>query len=233
MIEIKGFMKTSMLDYPGKLSACIFLSKCNFRCPYCHNVELVNDDVRLIPFETEKVFDYLDKKKKWMDGVVISGGEPTLHKDLPDLCKKIKDLGYSIKLDTNGTNPKMLKELIDNKLVDYVAIDIKSSKKKYDTATNVKSDITSVEASVKLLMDSSVDYEFRSTVLPGIIDIEDMKDIGKWINGAKRYYIQQFIPIKTLNESFMEKDSHTHATLHEMKKIMDEYVELCEIRGAS
>ena len=233
MVEIKGFMKTSMLDYPEKLSACIFLSKCNFRCPYCHNVELVNDDPRLIPFSEEKVFDYLTKKKKWMDGVVISGGEPTLHQGLIELCKKIKKLGYSIKLDTNGTNPKMLKQLIDEKLVDYVAIDIKSSKEKYDKATNVKSDVNAVSESVKMLINGNVDYEFRTTVLPGLVDVSDMKKIGEWIKGAKRYYIQQFIPIKTLNDSYMEKPSHNHDTLHEMKEIMEEYVEMCAVRGAN
>lgn len=232
MIEIKGFMKTSMLDYPGKLSACIFLSRCNFRCPYCHNVELVNDDVRLIPFDNEKIFDYLKKKKEWMDGVVISGGEPTLHAGLVELCEKIKKIGYSIKLDTNGTNPKMLKQLIDSKLVDYVAIDIKSSKEKYDEATNVKSNIDAISESVNMLIKGDVDYEFRTTVLPGLVDISDMKKIGEWIKGAKRYYIQQFIPIKTLNETYIEKPSHNHETLHEMKNIMDKYVELCAVRGA-
>lgn len=233
MVEIKGFMKTSMLDYPGKLSACIFLSKCNFRCHYCHNVELVNDDKRLIPFDKEKVFDYLKRKKNWIDGVVISGGEPTLHKDLPKLCKEIKNLGYSIKIDTNGTNPKMLKELIDNKLVDYVAMDIKSSKEKYDNATNVKANIDAISESIKMLINGDTDYEFRTTVLPGLVDVSDMKSIGKWISGAKRYYLQQFIPIKTLNESYMEKPSHNHETLHEMKKIMDEYISLCAVRGAN
>ena len=231
MVEIKGFMKTSMLDYPGKLSACIFLSRCNFHCPYCHNVELVMDDPRLTPFENEKVFGYLQNKKDWIDGVVISGGEPTLHKDLPILCKELKDMGFSVKLDTNGTNPEMLKELIEKKLVDYVAIDIKSCKDKYEKATSVNADVTAVGKSIKILIKSTVDYEFRTTVLPGIVEIEDMEKIGEWINGAKKYYIQQFVPIKTLNASFMDKQPYTHDILHKMKDTVSKYVEVCEIRG--
>lgn len=233
MIKIKGFMKTSMLDYPEKLSACIFLSKCNFRCPYCHNVELVNDDARLIPFDNEKVFSYLKKKKAWMDGVVISGGEPTLHPELIELCKDIKKIGYCIKLDTNGTNPKMLKQLIDEKLVDYVAIDIKSSKEKYDKVTNVKTNIDAISESVNMLINGTVDYEFRTTVIPELVELDDIKKIGEWIKGAKKYYIQQFIPIKTLDSSYMEKPSHNHDTLHEMKQIMEEYVDMCAVRGAN
>ncbi len=233
MIEIKGFMKTSMLDYPGKLSACIFLSKCNFHCPYCHNVELVMDDPRLVPFEHEKVFSYLKQKKKWIDGVVISGGEPTLHKDLPELCKKIKSLGFAIKLDTNGTNPKMVRQLIDEKLVDYVAIDIKNSKENYDKATSVKTDLKAVDESVKMLIGGTVDYEFRTTIAPEIVTLDDMPKIGEWIKGAKKYYLQQFVPIKTLNESFTEKHPYTHGELHAMKEAVEKYVEFVGIRGAN
>lgn len=231
MVEIKGFMKTSMLDYPGKLSACIFLARCNFRCSYCHNVELVMDDPRLTPFENEKVFEYLRKKKKWIDGVVISGGEPTLHAGLQELCIQIKEIGYSIKLDTNGTNPKVLKELIDKKFVDYVAIDIKSSKEKYDKVTAVKVDVNKISESIKILLNSNIDYEFRTTVLPGLVDEDDIPKIGEWIKGAKRYYIQQFVPIKTLNESFMEKEPYPHGVLHRMRDVASEYVEVCAVRG--
>lgn len=231
MVEIKGFMKTSMLDYPGKLSACIFLSKCNFHCPYCHNVELVLDDTRLTPFDNDMIFNYLRKKRKWIDGVVISGGEPTLHAGLPELCQQIKEIGYSVKLDTNGTNPKMLKDLIEKKLVDYVAIDIKSSKEKYDKATSVKVDLSKIDESIKILLNGNIDYEFRTTVLPGIVDEDDIPKIGEWIKGAKKYYLQQFVPIKTLNESFMEKEPYTHAVLHRMKDEASKYVEECGIRG--
>lgn len=231
MIEIKGFMKTSMLDYPEKLAACIFLAKCNFHCPYCHNTELVMDDPRLVPFEKEKIFEYLKSRKNWIDGVVISGGEPTLHKDLPKLCREIKEMGLFVKIDTNGTNPGMLKRLIDDKLVDYVAMDIKSSKEKYEKTASVKVDIESVEKSIKILLESQIECEFRTTVLPGIVEEEDIEKIGQWIKGAKKYYLQQFVPIKTLNASFMEKQPYTHDVLHRMRDEASKYVEFCGIRG--
>ena len=232
-MEIKGFMKTSMLDYPGKIASVIFLPKCNFHCPYCHNKELVLDDPRLMPFEEEKVFEYLNEKKKWIDGVVISGGEPTLHVGIINICKRLKEMGFKVKLDTNGTNPKMLKELIDKKFVDYVAMDIKSSKDKYEKATSVKVNIEAVDESIQLLKKDLVEYEFRTTVLPGLVDEEDMPKIGEWLKGAKQYYIQQFVPIKTLNESYMTKEPHTHDSLHKMKDSVSPYVEFCAIRGAS
>lgn len=231
MIDIKGFMKTSMLDYPGKIASVIFLSRCTFHCPYCHNKELVVNDPRLIPFEEDYVLDYLKKKKDWIDGVVISGGEPTMHKGVPELCKKIKNMGFDIKLDTNGTNPVMLKELIDNKLVDYVAMDVKSSKENYEKATAVKVNMENIEKSVKILIDSDIDYEFRTTVLPGIVSVDDIKSISLWIKGAKAFYIQQFVPIKTLNESYMKKQPYLNSVLYQMRDAAKDNVMLCEVRG--
>ncbi|MBR9690607.1 anaerobic ribonucleoside-triphosphate reductase activating protein [Candidatus Woesearchaeota archaeon] len=231
MIKIKGFMKTSLLDYPGKIASVVFLPKCNFHCGFCHNKELVLDDTRLVPFEIDTILDFLKSKKKWVDGVVITGGEPTLHKGIGDFCKAVKKLGFAVKLDTNGTNPKMLKQLIDEKLVDYVAMDIKTSKEKYEKAASVKVNIKIIEESMRILKCSDVEYEFRTTVLPGIVDEKDMEKIGKWIKGAKRFYIQQFVPIKTLNDSFMKVEPYSHSVLHSMCQTARKYVDECGVRG--
>lgn len=231
MVEIKGFMKTSMLDYPEKIASMIFLPGCNFRCPYCHNQELVDDDPRLVPFGIDIILDYLKKKKNWIDGIVISGGEPTLHNDLPELIKKFKNLGFAVKLDTNGTNPEMVKKLIDNRLIDYVAMDIKSSKEKYDKAAGVKVNMKNIEKSIDILRNSDIDYEFRTTVVPGIVTEEDIIKIGKLIKGAKAFYIQQFVPVKTIDDSYMKINSYLNPVLDKMKELASDYVEKCEIRG--
>ena len=231
MFDIKGFMKTSMLDYPEKIASVVFLPRCNFHCPYCHNKELVVNDPRLIPFETEGVLDFLRKKKKWIDGVVISGGEPTLHNELPGFCKKVKGLGFSVKLDTNGTNPEMIKKLIDEKLVDYFAMDIKSSKDHYEKAASVKVNMKAVEDSIRLLMNSNADYEFRTTVVPGLVTEEDIVNIGRWLKGARKYYLQQFVPIKTLNDSYMKKEPYPNSVLLRMREAASKYVDECIVRG--
>ena len=230
-LDIKGFMKTSLLDYPGKIASVIFLPSCSFHCPYCHNKELVLNDPRLVSFEEIGILTFLENKKKWIDGVVVSGGEPTIHSGLPDFLIKLKKLGYLIKLDTNGTNPNMLKQLLDEKLIDYVAMDIKSSKKNYAKATAVKVDIEKIEQSIDLIINSSIDYEFRTTIVPGLINMDDILSIGEWIKGSKKYYLQQFVQIKTLNDSYMDKTPYPNPILREMMESIKENFEICEVRG--
>ena len=192
---IAGMQKTSLVDYPGNICTTIFLYGCNFRCKYCHNPGLVTeaDAEKIEKFSEDDVILTLHKRKRFIDGVCITGGEPTLSKKLPEFLVKIKKIGFKIKLDTNGSNPEMLKKLIDAQLVDYIAMDIKGPIDKYSEIADVNVDISKIKETVKLLMNSSVDYEFRTTVVKEELDLEDIKKIGSWLNGAKKYSIQQFV----------------------------------------
>ena len=184
------------MDWDGKISSVIFLPNCNFRCPFCHNVNLVLNPEKLETIPFEYLENQLKKQKGWTDGVCITGGEPTIHSSLPELCSRIKSMGFLVKLDTNGTNPTMLKELMDRKLLDYVALDIKAplTVKKYSKATgvNVESLLENVKESIQLLLESSIDYEFRTTVVPTIHDLDDIKQVCRSLKGCKKYVLQKF-----------------------------------------
>lgn len=191
-MKIGGFQKMTVLDYPGKVACTVFTHGCNLRCPFCHNARLVVRDEDLI--DENEILSYLNKRRGILDGVCISGGEPTLQNDLFDFMKKIKDLGMLIKLDTNGTCPDKLQYAIDNGLVDYVAMDIKNCREEYAKTCGLsKMDISKIEKSVEILMQSGVDYEFRTTVTKELHTPDDFAKIGQWIKGAKRYYIQSFV----------------------------------------
>ena len=191
-MKIGGFQKMTVLDYPGKVACTVFTHGCNLRCPFCHNARLVVRDEDLI--DENEILSYLNKRRGILDGVCISGGEPTLQNDLFDFMKKIKDLGMLIKLDTNGTCPDKLQYAIDNGLVDYVAMDIKNCREEYAKTCGLsKMDISKIEKSVEILMQGGVDYEFRTTVTKELHTPDDFAKIGQWIKGAKRYYIQSFV----------------------------------------
>ncbi|WNZ28886.1 MAG: anaerobic ribonucleoside-triphosphate reductase activating protein [Candidatus Bathyarchaeota archaeon] len=220
-MDIKGFIDISFVDWDGKVSSVIFLPKCNFRCPFCHNRNLVlkPETIETIPFENLE--EQLTIQKNWIDGVCITGGEPTLHSDLPDLCSKIKKMNFLVKLDTNGTNPKMLKKLIDKKLVDYIAMDVKAplTVEKYSKAigVNAKTLFENVKKSINLLKTSDIDYEFRTTVVPTIHETDDIVQICDALKGSKKYVLQKFdvnigqvvldpsFNTKTLPEDVMQK----------------------------
>lgn len=230
-INIKGVQKTSLLDYPGKICSTIFLSRCNFRCPYCHNPELVFDEVKKdIP--TEEIFDFLEKKKKWIDGICITGGEPTMHKGLAEFAEKIKEKGFLVKLDTNGTNPQLVEEMISQKLVDYVAMDIKAPLDKYEQVTKTKVNADAIQESINLLMESEIDYEFRITVVPGLFEEEDAEKIGQWLKGAKKFCIQQFRNSDKVLDPKFQNIGHYHIPeLEKFKKTFEKYIKNVEIRG--
>ena len=192
-MRIVGLMKTTLLDYPDKVASTIFTGGCNFRCPYCHNGDLVLDFANMEPYTEEEIFEHLNKRKNTLNGVCITGGEPTLQSDLPQFIKKIKDLGLLVKLDTNGTNPSMLRELLEAYLLDYVAMDIKHCKEKYNEVACMKNySIEPIEESVDILMNCDIDYEFRTTVTRQLHDIDDFRSIGAWIDGAKAYFLQPY-----------------------------------------
>ena len=192
-MEIHGFNKTTLLDYPEHIAATVFTGGCNFRCPFCHNGELVLDPGCQPLISEEEVLSYLKKRQGILQGVCVTGGEPTLQKDLKDFLRKIKELGYPIKLDTNGYMPGVLWDLLQEKLIDYVAMDIKASRENYAVAAGLRHmDISRIEESIGILKSSGLPYEFRTTVVKGIHRVEEFEDIGKWIAGCPAYYLQNY-----------------------------------------
>lgn len=191
-MHIAGLQKMSLLDYPGKVACTVFLSGCNLHCRYCHNAELISPPYTGGKISQAELMEFLDSRKGKIDGVCISGGEPTLCPKLSELIKAIRTKGFSVKLDTNGTNSERLKQLIEEKLVDYVAMDIKNSRMRYNETCGAAV-LPQIERSVHYLMHGNTDYEFRTTVCKPLHTLNDMKDIGLWLKGAKRYFIQQFV----------------------------------------
>jgi pyruvate formate lyase activating enzyme len=195
-ISIKGFIDTSFIDLPGKIAAVIFLPYCNFRCPYCHNFKLILEPEGLKSTPLENIFSRLRNFSGWIDGICVSGGEPTINPFLPSLFDEIKKNGYLVKLDTNGSNPKLLNELIKNSLVDYIAMDIKAPlhNKNYSLCTGTIVDVAAIKKSIEILMSNHIPYEFRTTMVQCFHTEEDIYEIAKTIKGCFRYTIQNFKP---------------------------------------
>ncbi len=232
-MEIKGFTKTSLVDWDGKIASVIFLPFCNFSCGFCHSSELVKNPKKLLNIPESFIFAFLESKKGWIDGVVITGGEPTLHGEkLTKISKKIKKLGFLVKLDSNGTNPELLEKLIKGKLVDYVAMDIKTSKEKYEKATSTKFDIKKINQSVKILLEGKVDYEFRTTVVPGLVGKEDIIKIGEWIKGAKLYALQQFRNIDVADKKYEKVKPYSKEKIEEFGKLLKGKLKKVKIRAS-
>ena len=231
MLEIHGFQKTTLLDYPGYLACTVFFGGCNFRCPYCHNGDLIVGLNDIKPYTKDDIFDHLRKRRNVLDGVVISGGEPTLNRDLPDFIRQIKLLGYKVKLDTNGTNPAMLRSLVKDRFVDYVAMDIKQCRTKYaDIVHADEFDLDAIAESVEILKASKkVDYEFRTTVCQELHEAKDMTAIGMWLSGAKAYYLQPYKESPdVLHPGFHAPDDKT---MQEFVQILSAFLNKVEIRG--
>ena len=219
-MKIGGLQKLTLIDYPGKIACTVFLCGCNFRCRWCYNPELVlPEKIKKQPQILEKeFFDFLKSRRGLLEGVCISGGEPTIHKDLPNFIKKIKKLGYLIKLDTNGSNPEVLKKLINGNLLNYIAVDIKEFKEK------------NLEKSIKILKESKIEYEFRTTVVPIVLDKKKILKIARWLTPAKRYYLQNFRPEKTVDLKFEKIKPYPNEYLLEIQKAIAPFFEICQIR---
>jgi len=229
IVPIGGFQKSSLIDYPEKISAIIFTQGCNFRCPYCHNPELI-EDIAGSSMDESAILDFLKSRIGKLDAVVITGGEPTLHKDLPEFIRQIKDLGFLVKLDTNGTNPEMLQNLIDEKLVDYVAMDIKAPIEKYSEVVCTKVDTEKVSKSVEILKESDTEHEFRTTVVKSQLSVNDFEKIGELINGSDKYYLQKFVPSKTLNRFFINQTTYSDEEFEQIIANLKKYVKKIEVR---
>lgn len=224
-----GFQKLTLLDYPGKVSCILFTKGCNFYCPFCHNAPLVKSNVDEQNITSFEVFDYLKKRQGILEGVCISGGEPLLHKELDEFLQKVKELGYFVKLDTNGSFPKRLKSLVSNGLVDYVAMDIKNSFEKYSkTAGLEKVNISNIKESIEFLLSDNVDYEFRTTVVDELHTVEDIEKICMEIKGAKKYYLQNFLDSgNIIGENLHPVESEE---LEKMQKAALKYVKTAQVR---
>ncbi|MBN2367795.1 anaerobic ribonucleoside-triphosphate reductase activating protein [Candidatus Woesearchaeota archaeon] len=231
-IDIKGVQRIDLMNYSPNTSLTIFLSRCNFHCPFCHNPELVIGHDRLKSIPEEEVLDMLRSRKEWYDAVCITGGEPTLHSDLPAFIKKIKDIGLLVKLDTNGTNPAMLSELIGSGLVDFISVDVKATMEKYDKVTQVNTDTESIKKTISLLKNSKADYEFRTTAIPFFHSEEDFLKIGEMLSGSKKFSLQQFRNDRPmLNNSFMSQPRFTEKQLMDIKALMVPYFDEVEIKN--
>jgi len=224
-----GLEKFTLIDYPGKVACMVYTIGCNMRCPYCHNPELVDETVETRIPEAE-FLEFLKGRKGMLDGVVITGGEPTMHDDLPAFIFKIKELGFLVKLDSNGTRPAMLRDLIERKLVDYIAMDIKAPLDHYSETVGRPVDIAAIRESIRLLMSSPADYEFRTTVVKSLLSPDDLKAIGHEIKGAKRYFLQKFVPTKILNPQFLRKVTYTDAEFAAFQRSLNRHVASCSIR---
>ena len=193
-MKICGFQKMTMLDFPGKVACTVFTGGCNFRCPFCHNASLVTEIDEDNLWEEDEILGYLHKRKGIIDGVCITGGEPLMQKDIADFIHKVRETGMPVKLDTNGSYPDKLRALVEEGLVDYVAMDIKNSKEKYPVTVGLeKYDISKIEESVSFLLSGAVDYEFRTTVVKEFHTADDIRAIAEWISGADKYFLQGFV----------------------------------------
>lgn len=234
---IKGFQRVSLIDYPGKIAAVVFTSGCNFRCPYCHNRDLVLNPDNLGTIPEEEIFEYLRKRKGLIEGVCITGGEPTLQEDLSDFVDKIKRLYLLVKLDTNGSNPSTLEHLIAKDSIDYVALDVKAPlDKRYAQSVGIKRfDPVLILSSVKALVGSKIDYELRTTVVPPLHKKKDLVDIATQISfphtASLKWYLQQFQPKSCLNPGFEEIRPYSGAELEELLVAVRKYVPGAELRG--
>lgn len=227
-MQIGGLQKTSLLDYPDKISAIVFTQGCNFRCGYCHNPELIV--LKEKPsYSIDGFFEFLETRKGKLDGVVITGGEPCLQKGLTDFIKRIKDMGYLVKLDTNGTMSQVLQEVIP--LIDYIAMDIKAPLNKYYQITKSQININQIQKSINLIMGSQIDYEFRTTVIKSQLSYDDFDLIGQQIKGAKKYYLQKFVPSKILDKKLINEYSYTNEEFADIIAILHKNVDQIFLRG--
>ncbi|MFA5406345.1 MAG: anaerobic ribonucleoside-triphosphate reductase activating protein [Candidatus Nanoarchaeia archaeon] len=230
MISIVGLQKTTVIDYPGKVACTVFLPNCDFRCPFCHNPSLINSVSSLPVISEDEFFSFVDSRKGWLEGVCITGGEPLLSSGLYEFIKMIKAKGLLVKLDTNGSLPKLLKRLIDAKLLDYLAMDIKASPERYSEAAGVRVNLTDIQESINLIRSSGVPYEFRTTVLPRLHSRDDFIKIGEWLDGSDLYSLQQFRNGEVLDPSYKDERAYSEADLKEFAKLLKPYFKKVVLR---
>lgn len=229
-MKIYGFQKMTLLDFPGHVAATVFTGGCNLRCPFCHNAALVTEIDPATQYNEDEILRFLSTRTKLLDGVAITGGEPLMQVDICGFIKKVKALGYKVKLDTNGSFPDKLSEIVEEKLVDYIAVDIKNSREKYSVTTGVKNyDLKPLDKSIEILKHSDIEHEFRTTVVKELHTVEDIINIGEWIKGEKNYFLQNFVDSGNLIGSGFSAVSRD--TIYKMKEAAMPYFDNVEIRG--
>lgn len=219
-MHLGGFQRLTLIDYPGRIATTVFTVGCSFRCPFCHNPELVlgsGKDLAIQRITEKEFFDFLKTRKEKLEGVCITGGEPTIQPDIIDFIKKIKKMGFEVKLDTNGSRPDVLRKIISEKIIDFIAMDIKNQLKNYDQTTATLVDRERIKLSVDMIMRSRIPYEFRTTAVPGIHTEKDFLEIAKWIKGARAYYLQEYREMKILDPDLKKK---TKGKKLDLEKIM-------------
>ena len=224
-MKIGGFQKVSLIDYPGKISAVVFTQGCNFRCPFCHNPELVDPERFANRIAEPEILAFLEKRKGRLDAVVITGGEPTLQSELIPFTIHLKAMGYLIKLDTNGALPDVLEDMLGRGLIDYLAMDIKAPLERYGEITKTKTDVERIRRSISLIMGSGVDYEFRTTAVRSLLGLQELEAIGRLIPGAKRFVLQKFVPTKTLDRDYLGESSYSDG---EIKTVVEKLAAVVE-----
>lgn len=229
-MQIAGLQKSSLVDYPSKIAAVVFTLGCNFRCPYCHNPNILTAVSTNRLFDEAAVFDFLKTRKGKLDAVVVSGGEPTLQKDLSEFFEKLKELGFLTKLDTNGSSPKILEYLIKEELLDYVAMDIKAPIEKYKEIARINIDTNNILKSIEILKNSKIGYEFRTTTVKSQLSFEDFEKVGKMLCGTENYYLQKFKPDITLNPDFAKEKTYTDEEFLKIKTMLLKYIKNVHIR---
>lgn len=231
-MKIIGFIETSLMDWDGHIVSSIYLPGCNFRCPYCHNKNAVLNPESFEEVPWAYIENYIEDNRDFLDGIVVSGGEPTIHSDLPDLLKKLKAMGLKIKLDTNGTNPDMLQMLIHEKLIDYIAMDVKSPlTKKYSDLVGIDLDLDTIKRSIDLIESSGIDYEFRTTVVPILLSENDVLEIISELKGSKKYALQQFRPDYTLDPALSELKPYSSEVILKLADKAQKNIQIVTIRG--
>ena len=230
-MKIYGLQKMTLLDFPGRVACTVFLGGCDYRCPFCHNYELATGEAPAVMEEAE-LMAFLKKRQGLLDGVAITGGEPCLHRELPSLMRQVRTLGFQVKLDTNGAHPDMLQSILDEGLVDYVAMDIKNSPEKYAATAGVdRVDLEAIRRSAHMLMNGSVDYEFRTTLVDEFHEAGDIERIGAWIHGARRYFLQIFTDRESVPFGNLHAPDATK--LRKYLEIARKHVPEVALRGAS
>jgi len=231
VVKIKGLEKFAPKDFPGFVSSTVFLGGCNFRCPFCHNADLVIKPQMLPDFPLDYFISYLDSRQDWLEGICVTGGEPLMHDDLEVLLKIIKERNLLVKIDTNGSFPEHLEDLIQKKMIDFVAMDVKAPLERYPEVTHSNVNSHCIEKSISIIMKSGLKYIFRTTVVPGIIDAEDIKKISQLLIGAECLQLQQFMPENTVDRSYLERIPYSKDALEAFAKIAKPYFSEVRLEG--
>jgi pyruvate formate lyase activating enzyme len=229
-MKIGGLQKVSLIDYPGEISSIIFLQGCNFKCPYCHNPELVDPDSFGLCLEEKYILDFLKTRIGKIDAVTITGGEPTIQDDLTLFIRRIKKMGFAVKLDSNGSGPEVIQKLLSEELLDFIAMDIKAPLSKYESIVQVSLDTDLIKESIRIILKSKIEHEFRTTVVQSLLTENDIFNIASLISGARRYALQRFVPAKTLSKKYLKAKPFLDDTLGIIKKRLEKEIPVVIVR---